>query len=168
MIEGGVGVAFSVAIAMNLFIAMNYVGLGLVIARRFDAAAPTWALEIFKAGGLAFFIGCAYTYIHMAYHIAEGTVPPSFWLSWHYLAHIVLQAVGGLAAFLMSLTFINVRLFDRRFTREMIDRMVDEATDQAARSARLRGVSGVVADARRAREAADLILKAMKDDEVKA
>lgn len=153
-----------VAIVANLVIVLNYAGLGLALSSRFDAPGPSWALRLFRWSGLAFFLGCSYSHAHMALHIYDGVLPVAYWATWHYLAHIVLQAAAGTASLILAASFVSIRIFDKRFTREMIDRMIGEATEKAAYLGRLRDVSDVAAEASRAREMADLILDAMQKD----
>jgi hypothetical protein len=153
-----------IAVASNIAVAVGYAGLGIFLAPKFDAGAPTWVLHIFKISGLAFFILCADTHIHEAYHIWDGLLPPEYWLDVHYLAMMVVQGIAASISLVLALGFINARVFDKRYTRALLDRMLEETADEIARGDRDRRISDTMRDARHVREIADLMLAAYQKD----
>lgn len=158
------GASQIVAIVSTLAVALSYVGLALVLAPKLDVASPRWVLRGLRVMAAGFFIFCGHTHADLALGIISGEIAPSFWSSWHFLTFMPLQAIAATAALFVAASVGSVRLFEARYTREMIDRMVTEASEEVAYTGRLRGAEHMAADARRAREMADLILAAMEKD----
>jgi hypothetical protein len=154
----------AIAIASNVAVAVGYAGLGIFLAPKFDAGAPTWVLTIFKVSGLAFFLLCADTHIHEAYHIWDGLLSPEYWLDLHYLGMMIAQGVAAATSLVLALGFINVRVFDKRYTRALLDRMLEETVDELARRDRSRRISDSMHNVRQVREIADLMLAAYQRD----
>lgn len=148
---------------LNILLAFVYLNLGLFFIPKIDAAAPAWALWLFRVVGVIFFVNRAVGRGLSAYYIWNGTIPVTYWLTAYYVGELTIQLVTTGTLMVLSFSLVHMRIFDRRFTQEMIDRMVDEAADIAAHDGRLRSVEGVVADATRAREMAELILSAIKE-----
>lgn len=153
-----------IAAIANIAVAFGYAGLGIFLAPKFDAGAPTWALTLFKLSGLLFFLMCSITHTHEAYHIWEGLLPREYWYDALYLSHMIVQAVASGMALVFAFGFINVRVFDKRFTREMIDRMANEATEQIAIGRRREDVGLAAREAAEIRDIATLLLEAYRKE----
>lgn len=143
------------AVISNVCISVGYAALGVLLASKFDAAAPTWALSTFKVSGLAFFLLCAATHGHNAWHIWTGQ--PDDPLSWHYALIHVPQAVAAIVASVTGCSFISLRVYDRRYYKGLLDREIDREAARLAATLRASDVEMVAADARRVARATDLI-----------
>jgi hypothetical protein len=152
----------ALAITSNLVIALGYVMLGFLVSTKFDAAGPTWALFGFKVAGLTFFIMCAVTHLHEASHIYDELLPIAYWSTWHYQAHMALQAVAAIVASGLGLGFISLRIFDKRYYAGLLDRVIDEQAQELSVLARRADVERAAAEAQAVAEAAEIVLKAMR------
>lgn len=151
-------------VVCHLLVTGGYVGLGVFVAPRFDAAAPTWALRIFKAAGLAFFVACAYTHAHAGWHITDGSLPREYWATWHYIGHMAVQAIASLTALVMAFGFMSLRIYDRRYYGPFLDREIDRQAEVIAHRVRSADVEYVASEAKRMVDAAEVILRAMRRD----
>lgn len=123
--------AVGVAVVANLLIAAGYAGIGIWVAPKFDAAAPSGGLRLTKVSALVFFITCAMTHIEMALHVYQDR--PEWMLSTHFL---LIHAIQGLAAptfLLLATTFMSIRIFNRQLYEGMLARRIAEVRDEVLR-----------------------------------
>lgn len=152
-----------VVVACHLLVAGGYVGLGLFIAPRFDAAAPTWALRLFKGSGLVFFLTCAYSHAHFGVHIWDGVLQREVWATPHYVVHMVAQAVASVMALLLAFGFISLRVYDRSHYRGLLDRAIDEQAAKIAAGMKRLDIEHVVTETKRLADAAELVRRALEN-----
>lgn len=140
-------------------IAAGYVSLGFLLASKFDAAAPTRVLWTFKLAGLLFFILCALTHIHHAWHVAYGVQDDP--LALHALLIHVPQGAAALVASVLGWSFISLRIYDRSYYGPFLDRAIDRNAREIAAQVRANDVEILATQARLVNDAAELIRKAM-------
>lgn len=112
------------SIMNHLAISGGYIGLGVFVSSRFDAAAPTRALLTFRAVSAAFFICCALDHIDWAWHLF--TITPVDMLNLFHLLVDSVQAISAVSAVTLALGFMSLRVFDRTYYRGMMDRAIDD------------------------------------------
>ena len=102
---------------MNAVIAAAYVLLAIFWARRIQfPPRPHRSLPAMLAviGATAFFVGCAYTHLHLAVNAHQLR---DHWFDWLSIVAHLGQAVGGLAFWILGTYFLEVKVFDRRHYR---------------------------------------------------
>lgn len=142
-------------VGMNLLIVLAYVVIGILLVRKFDAAAPTWALSIFRVTGLTFFLTCAMTHGHMALHAFEGTANDPY--SLHYTLIHLPQALAGVVSAVLGWSFISLRIYDRSYYGSLLDREIDRQAREIASRIRASDIDTLAGEARRVADAALLI-----------
>jgi hypothetical protein len=151
-----------VAAVANAVIAVNYAGLGIFICTRFDAAGPTAALKTFRWSSLTFFLLCSVSHVEEMAHILDGLLPVAYWSTWHYLGHIVVQAIAGSVGLVFGLCFVSIRIFSTSYYAGLLDRAIDEQAKHLAAMVRTQDVKAVAHEARIVADAAELIHRAMR------
>lgn len=148
------------AVVADLMIALGYVSLGLLLASKFDAAAPTRTLLAFKASGLLFFLLCAATHAHLAWHAWTGAAGDP--LAGHTLLIHVPQAVAALVASVLGWSFISLRIYDKSWYGPFLDRAIDRQAQEIAAQVRQSDVEHLATQARLVHDAAEVIAAAMQ------
>lgn len=144
-----------IAIFSDVVIAAGYVLLGALIAKKFDAAAPTWVLNTFKLAGLTFFVTCALTHLHHAEHVARNIPDDS--TSVHFLFIHGVQAVAAIVAGLIGWSFISLRIYDRSYYGPFLDRAIDREANQIALRVQLHEVETIANEAKRVSDMAEMM-----------
>lgn len=145
----------AVAIASDLVIGLGYIALGLLLASKFDAAAPTLMLALFKAAGLLFLLLGAATRLDLAYHTWSDTLFDP--LAAYALVGHALQAVAAVVAAGIGWGFISLRIYDRTVYLGLLDREIDRQARLVAARVRAGEVDALAKEARRLCDAAELI-----------
>jgi len=124
--------AVGIAVLSNLLIAAGYAGIGVWVAPKFDAAAPSGGLRLTKLSALVFFLTCAMTHVELALHAFADR--PAWMLSPHFL---IVHTVQGLAAptfLLLATAFMSIRIFNRQLYEGLLARRIAEVRDEVLRT----------------------------------
>ena len=153
-------VRLMIAVGSDLLIATGYLMLGALVVGKFDTAAPTWALRIFRLSGLVFFVLCAATHVHQAGHAFYRMEPDP--TSGHALGIHVVQGIAAVVASVIGWTFVSLRIYDRTEYLGLLDREIDRQARAIAARVRERDVDHLASEARRVADAAELISSALR------
>jgi hypothetical protein len=123
--------AVIIAVASNVGIALGYAGIGIYVAPKFDAAAPSFGLKVTKASALIFFITCAMTHVELALHAISDR--PEWMLSPHFLLVHSIQAIAAPVFLLMASAYMSIRIFNRQLYEGLLARRIAEVRDEVLR-----------------------------------
>jgi hypothetical protein len=126
--------AAGIAVVSNLVIAAGYAGIGIWVAPKFDAAAPSGGLRLTKVSALVFFITCAMTHIEMALHVISDR--PEWMLSLHFLLIHTIQGLAAPCFLFLATAFMSIRIFNRQLYEGMLARRIAEVRDEVLRTKR--------------------------------
>lgn len=119
------------AVAMNVIIALAYLGIGLYVAPKFSIAAGRFGAQAARLAGLLFFVTCAGTHIELAYHAAQS---PDLVGDWFHSAHgLIIHTVQGLAGWaftVLAVRFLNVRIMNKTHYETVLDERIEQLKEQ--------------------------------------
>lgn len=124
-------VAVWIAVASNLAIAAGYGGIGVFVAPKFDAAAPSLGLTMTKLSALVFFITCSMTHLELAWHVYADR--PAWMLDPHFLVIHTVQAAAAPAFLALASAFMSIRIYNRQLYEAMLARRIEEVRREALR-----------------------------------
>jgi hypothetical protein len=119
------------AILFNVVISLGYGGIGVYVAPKFDAAAPSVGLKLTKASALVFFITCAMTHVELATHIY--TDRPAWMLTPHFIVVHGLQAAAAPTFLFLASAYMSIRIFNRQLYQGLLERRIVEVRDEVLR-----------------------------------
>ncbi|MGE4164288.1 MAG: hypothetical protein AB7G23_21435 [Vicinamibacterales bacterium] len=124
--------AVGVAVVSNLLIAAGYAGIGIWVAPKFDAAAPSGGLRLTKLSALIFFLTCSMTHIELALH--AYTDRPDWMLSTHFLVVHTIQGLAAPTFLFLATAYMSIRIFNRQLYEGMLARRIAEVRDEVIRA----------------------------------
>ncbi len=116
----------AITFVSHMIIVLAYLGIGIYVWPKFDAAGPGWGVQAARLSGQAFFLTCAYTHAHDGWHILTQTPIVTNIDTWHYVGAHTLQAISAPAALLFGWRYTTLRFVTPELSR-MLDRMTKES-----------------------------------------
>lgn len=123
--------AVGIAVLSNLLIAAGYAGIGIWVAPKFDAAAPSGGLRLTKLSALIFFLTCAMTHIELAAHAYQDQ--PAWMLSPHFLLVHTIQGLAAPTFLFLATAYMSIRIYNRSLYEGMLARRIAEVRDEVLR-----------------------------------
>jgi len=115
------------AVAMNVIIALAYLGIGLYVSPKFTIAAGALGAKAARFAGMTFFVTCAGTHLELAYHAT--TMPPQVgpWFdAWHGTLIHTVQGVAGWMFTVLAVKYLTVRIMNRSHYEAVLDERIEQ------------------------------------------